>query len=103
MEVGIHHDVNVSTVFVQGEDGREYLDTLNNFNLDYGQSLPMPPVGINERLYERGIRHALLTNNNVVDGGPVIWPDGDAIISNIDNIIAAKKRRQGTSIRNITR
>ena len=68
-------------------------DTNANFSIDAKQSAPELPGGIDERLYEPDVRHALIANHNVVAGGPMPWPEGDAILKTADALIAAQKDR----------
>jgi len=72
-----------------------YGDTLENFELDFGQPFPPLPEGIAQRGYYQGKRHSLLdANNNVIDGGPMPWPEGDYLITQMDAGIAAQKTRR---------
>ena len=74
-------------------DNKFYCDTEKNFKKDFGSNLAKPPPGIEERLYEQGVRHALTVRNSVVDGGPMPWSVGDAVIGKIDDALANRQQR----------
>ena len=89
---------NLDNVLVVGPDGTTmYRDTVENFAIDNDAAIPTLPDGITLRLYERDVRHPLIANNNVFDGGPMPWPEGDAIIDRIDDLLAAKDAREVAS------
>jgi hypothetical protein len=92
MQNAIQQDLK--NVLVVGVDETTYLDTVENFNADYDAAIPALPDGITLRLYERGVRHPLIANNNVMDGGPLPWPEGDAIIDGIDDLLTARDARE---------
>lgn len=73
---------------------KEYVDTLANFQADFGTTIPALPAGANDRVYQPGIRHPIMGGGNVVDGGPVPWPLGDGWITNIAAGLAAQAARQ---------
>jgi hypothetical protein len=75
-------------------DDKIYRDVDVNFIHDYGKPMPKLPDGINERLYEPEVRHALIAYGDVKDGGPQPWPEGDALLSRIDALLDAKQRRE---------
>jgi hypothetical protein len=58
-----------------------YADSLENFASDYGAPFPALDAGLTERIYDRGVRHAVMNGHDVVGGGPMPWPEGDAIIA----------------------
>lgn len=80
-------------IFVRTHAGT-YGDTRDNFRADYGHDLPALPKGITERIYEPGVRHALVANNSVVDGGPMPWSEGDAVLARFADLIAKKTARE---------
>jgi hypothetical protein len=80
-----HHIVRV--------DDKVYVDTPENFKDDFGVQLPVMPIGIDERLYHQGVRHALYTKNSVVDGGPMPWPFGDNLFNKINAALNKQKKR----------
>jgi hypothetical protein len=85
------------TMIVEGPGGL-YRDTPDNCALDFGVSLqaialPNTP-GLDERLYQPGIRHAIIANDNVVAGGPMPWPLGDQMIGDVMNALAAQAARK---------
>jgi hypothetical protein len=71
-----------------------YSDSLVNFVKDYGK--PFPPLAgdFTQRLYEPGVRHALLVGNDVIDGGSMPWKEGDEILASIDSLIRAQTIRR---------
>jgi hypothetical protein len=79
-------------VFVRTEHGH-YGETRKNFEADHGAVLPPLPEGITERIYEPGKRHALVRGTDVVDGGPMPWPEGDAIIAKGKDLLARQQDR----------
>lgn len=84
-------------VLVVGVDETMYRDTVANFNADYGVAIPALPVGIMLRIYERDVRHPLIADNNVLDGGPMPWPEGDTIIDSIGDLLAARDAREAAT------
>lgn len=75
-------------------DDRMYRDTDENFTADYGSPPPELPVGINERLYETDKRHAFIHNNNVIDGGPMPWDEGEQILTTLNSLLVAQETRR---------
>jgi hypothetical protein len=71
-----------------------YGDTTAHFNADFGETAPVIPMGANDRVYEPGIRHALMLNGQVMGGGPMPWDVGDRWITKIDAGLAAQAARQ---------
>jgi hypothetical protein len=80
------------TIWVRA-DGDHYGETPEVFAQDYGKEFPKLPQGITERIYEPGVRHALLCGTDVVDGGPLPWPEGDQVIAKSDLLISKHKQR----------
>jgi hypothetical protein len=76
-----------------GTVDKMYRDTNANYALDAKRSVPELPDGIDERLYEPDVRHALIAKHHVVAGGPMPWPEGDAIIKTMDSLLAAQRER----------
>jgi hypothetical protein len=79
-------------VWVRGNYGH-YGDKLALFERDSGTILPRLPAGITERIYEPGVRHALIRGSDVVDGGPMPWPEGDRLIERDAELINKKRAR----------
>jgi hypothetical protein len=80
-------------VIVRTEEGT-YLASRQQFAEDSPDPLPLLPEGITERIYEPGVRHALMRGNDVVDGGPMPWPEGDKVLASAGPLKAkAEKRR----------
>lgn len=75
-------------------DGGTYSGTAEELSTDYALAVPPLPANITERLYEPGVRHALLSGENVVDGGPLPWTQGDVLIANAATAIAAQAARE---------
>jgi hypothetical protein len=71
-----------------------YGETLENYAADGGPLLPPLPNTITERLYEPGVRHALIRDDDVVDGGPMPWPEGDQIIASVVRLFDAQAARK---------
>lgn len=63
------------------------------FRQHYGKAAPTLPAGITAREYEPGKHHSLKNGSDIVGGGPVPWPEGDAIIARAPALIAAEKTR----------
>jgi hypothetical protein len=80
------------TIRVRTQAGA-YADSLENFAGDYGAPFPALDAGLTERIYDQGIRHAVLNGHDVVGGGPMPWPEGDAIIASVGRLIAAQEAR----------
>lgn len=84
-----------NTVGVGVYDGTDaYVDTLEHFEADMGGPAPALPASITHRVYQPDIRHALNINDSTVDGGPMPWPEGDAIIAAIATLITNKAARE---------
>jgi hypothetical protein len=80
-------------VYVRTSDG-EYADSLGNFILDSGTTLPPMPIGADDQIYIQGKRHAFTGDGNIVEGGPMPWPLGDQIISDVKKMITAQVERR---------
>lgn len=74
-------------------DDKVYIDNAENFKDDFKVELPPMPIGIDERIYHQGVRHALITKNSVVDGGPMPWPVGDNLFNKINAALNKQKKR----------
>lgn len=70
-----------------------YSDTPENFELDFGVSLQPMPHGADEHIYTQGKRHCFMGDGDVIDGGPMPWPEGDKIIADVANGLAAQLAR----------
>jgi hypothetical protein len=80
------------TIRVRTQAGA-YADSLENFAGDYGVPFPALDAGLTERIYDQGVRHAVMSGHDVVGGGPIPWLDGDTIIASIGRLIAAQEAR----------
>jgi len=69
---------------------------------DFGATLPAMPEGADDHIYTQGKRHAFMGDGNIIEGGPMPWPDGDRIIGAIQLGLAAQAaRRQANAAPNI--
>jgi hypothetical protein len=87
----VHQHPN-GTIRVRTQAGA-YADSRENFAGDYGAPFPALDAGLTERIYDQGVRHAVMNGHDVVGGGPMPWPEGDAIIASIGRLIAAQEAR----------
>jgi len=92
MRNGIQQDLE-NILVVGADEASLYRDTLENFSVDHGSEISALPEGITLRVYEYNVRHALIANNSVLDGGPMPWPEGNAIIATVRSLIAAQSAR----------
>jgi len=67
--------------WVRDDQHHNYGETADLFEQDTGKPPPVLPAGINERVYFVGRYHAFKHDGNVVNGGPMPWPGGDALIA----------------------
>lgn len=88
---------NDGTIGLHTENDGHYVETTADFEADFGSALPALPEGITHRLYEPGVRHALQQGSNVVDGGPMPWPPGDAALDRTDELIVIKRDREAAA------
>lgn len=79
-------------IFVRTVQG-VYMDTIANFELDFGESYPGLPEGFIGRYYEQGKEHYITTGNTAVPQ-PLQWADGDRYIAAYDALMAAKADRE---------
>jgi len=89
-----HHSDN--SIYVRSDNPEVfYTDTTENFELDFGVPFPPLPSGIDERFYTAGKRHALnVIDRGTVDGGPMPWIEGDALVNQLDTALANQNARQ---------
>jgi len=73
--------------------GVTYADTAENFVADFSETLPPMPAGADDHIYTQDRRHAWMGDGNVIEGGPIPWPQGDRIIANLAAGIAAQDAR----------
>jgi hypothetical protein len=78
-------------IFLRNDDGESYSGTLEDFARHFGEPMPPMPQGITQRIYEPDKRHALQIGNNVVDGGPLPWTEGDDALARVDEMIQMMK------------
>jgi hypothetical protein len=91
-----HHGATGRVVVTSGS--YLYSDTTENYAADGGRPFSPLPPGITERLYEPGVRHALIKGDDVVDGGPSPWPEGDAVIGSVAGLVSSKNSREAAEV-----
>ena len=73
----------------------EYRDTLANFALDYGNAAPALVHPKSHRVYIQGVRHSShAEEHGQTYGGPLPWPEGDAIIAALPTLLTKQTARQ---------
>jgi hypothetical protein len=77
-------------------DAATYADTLENFEGDFGVTIPALPEGAEERVYTQDKRHAVMGDGNIIEGGPMPWDLGDQIIASVQSGLAAQVTRKQT-------
>lgn len=91
MTVHLHPD---QMVIIQDDNGNDlYLDTVINFEADWGQQLediPEPWTGLHYVQGQWKRYYNQFTNETTVEA----WAQGDQIASDIDAIVAAKVARE---------
>lgn len=92
--MGEYHQLRDGNIAVRRDDGSYYLDSIENFVKDGGPQPQALPLDADERIYTQGKRHAIMKAHDVIDGGPRVWPDGDAIIARCASYIAAQTARR---------
>jgi hypothetical protein len=75
-----------------------YFDTRENLMRDFGLqnlgiALPQIAAPADEHIYTQGKRHAFMGRGDVIGGGPLPWPEGDAIIGGIADGLAKQAAR----------
>src|SRR5262245_9610371 len=75
-------------------DAGSYRADLAVFKREHGEEFPPLPEGMTERLYEPGVVHALKQGTSVMDGGPLHWPEGDAILAETGKLLTRQDTRQ---------
>jgi hypothetical protein len=73
-------------------DKLTYVDTMENFALDSGYVMEKT-VQDSTRQYEQDVRHCFTDGKNIIQGGPVPWEDGDAILADIERLLLAQHDR----------
>lgn len=79
-------------IFIRTETGT-YVDTIENFENDYGQSYSGLPDGFIGRYYEPGVNHYVHTNDTAVPQ-TLNWLEGNVYIEAYEQLIAAKADRE---------
>lgn len=87
-----HHPDDL--IFIRTSEG-VYMDTVANFQTDYGSSYPGLPDGYIGRYYEPDISHYLTTGDSVLPQS-LSWAEGYAYIAAYNKLIAAKVEREAT-------
>jgi hypothetical protein len=69
--------------------------TPNQLATDLGvQAVPMMPAGFDQRVYEQGKCHALKVGTDTLDGGPMPWVEGDALLKEVPKLLELRAQRQ---------
>lgn len=79
-------------VFIRTDQGI-YMDTVANFEIDFGESYPGLPDGFIGRYYEPDVNHYVHADDTAVSQG-LNWLEGNAYISAYDTLVAAKADRE---------
>jgi hypothetical protein len=85
-------------VYVRQDGKNIYGDTTENFQDDFGITLPPLPEGAIERIYEPGKRHAIQSADTIIEGGPREWDLGDRIIQAVYQAVVVQQTRQPPAI-----
>ena len=85
------------TIGLHTETDGHYSIAAEDFSEVFGFELPALPDGITHRLYEPGVRHALQQGPNVVDGGPMPWPEGDNALELADARLKDRTAKEGST------
>jgi len=76
-------------------DDKVYSADIATFEREAGGALPKLPTGAEYRIYEPGIRHAIVGGHGAFsENGEMPWALGDNVIANIDTFIAAQTQAQ---------
>jgi hypothetical protein len=70
-----------------------YIDTIANFEADFGSAYSGLPDGYIGRYYEPGVTHQFTTGNAATPEN-LNWPEGDSYIAACDKLIEAKAIRK---------
>ena len=73
----------------------KYRDSLANFALDYGSAAPALVHPKSHRVYIQGVRHSShAEEHGQTYGGPLPWPEGDAIIAALPTLLTKQTARE---------
>ena len=73
----------------------KYRDSLANFALDYGSAAPALVHPKSHRVYIQGVRHSShAEEHGQTYGGPLLWPEGDAIITALPTLLTKQTARE---------
>ena len=73
----------------------KYRDSLANFALDYGSAAPALVHPKSHRVYIQGVRHSShAEEHGQTYGGPLPWPEGDAIITALPTLLTKQTARE---------
>lgn len=84
-------------IFIRSPVGT-YMAQPEDFHADYGVALDPLPEGANEQIYTQGKRHAFMGDGNVIEGGPMPWPEGDALIADVQRGLDAMTARSSQAL-----
>jgi hypothetical protein len=82
---------NPTYIQVHGEHG-DYGETPDNLWMDFGRKIPDLPEGVEERVYEPGVRHVFRRGAEVVEQA-LVWEEGDQMIAKGAEMLANRQAR----------
>jgi hypothetical protein len=90
------HQLTVPEAVIWLRTGTDnYSLTPDAFSQLFGEPVPQLEQGVAQRIYEQDKRHPLIdADDNVIDGGPVPWPEGDAILARADVVMQAWQAKE---------
>jgi hypothetical protein len=82
-------------IWVRGDVGH-YGETPEMFHRDFGRRMPTLPEGIDQRIYEPGVRHTFQRGTDVMPDveAALSWGEGDEILAKLDDLLAKKAMRE---------
>src|SRR4029077_7896129 len=89
-----HHLTAPEVVIWLRTDAGHYSVTPDEFTQLF--DVPVPPLdpGVAQRIYEQDKRRPLIdADGNVIDGGPMPWPEADDILARTDAVMRVKQER----------
>jgi hypothetical protein len=87
------HQLSDGSIIVETDAGGYRVDPAT-FKREYGEEFPPLPEGVTERFYQPGVVHALKRGTDVVGGGPLRWPEGDAILAQVGKLLSRQGARE---------
>jgi hypothetical protein len=83
-------------IIIRRSEEEVYIETIANFEADYGISYLGLPDNYIGRYYEPGVSHYLHTSDTAVPQD-LIWMEGDAYIAAYDTLVTAKAVREAAT------